>query len=156
MMLSRKECDLLGGVTALLAFVLCDALFVARMAGHPGIQRGFGLFFFALVFPTLYLLVAAVQHRRQATYFLWLVLFLAFLVVEALLDFVLHVPFREVHWQVILYVVLFLGGLGGMVRVARRAGRRWGTVALVGFLSTLALAFAHFSEVGLWAETTGL
>ncbi len=149
MMLSRKECDLLGGVTALLAFVLCDALFVARMVSHPGIQRGFGLIFLALFFPTLYLLFAAFQHRRPAVYFVWVVLFLAFLVVEALLDFVLHVPFREVQWQVILYVVLFFGGMGGMIGVARRAGRRWGTAAIVGFLSTAVLAFVHYRETGL-------
>jgi len=148
-MLSRDECNLLGGVTAVMAFVLCDALFLARLGGTPGIERGFGLLFLSLFVPVAYLLVAAIHHRRRAVYFVWLVLFLAFLVVETLLEFVLHVPFRQAQWQVLVYVALFLGGLGGLIALASRAGRRWATAAGLGFLSTAALAMVHYQGAGL-------
>jgi hypothetical protein len=149
MMLSRNDCNLLGGITALLAFASCDALLLARVTESPEIERGFGLIFLGLCVPALYLLFAAFAHRRRPVYFVWLLLFLAFLVVEALLDFVLHVPFRQAPWQVVLYVALFFGGLGGMVGLASRAGRRWTMVASVGFLSTAVLAFVHYGAVGL-------
>lgn len=148
-MLTRDECNLLGGVTALLAFALCDALFLARLGGNPGIERGFGLLFLSLFVPALYLLAAAVHHRRRAVYFVWLFLFLGFLVVESLLEFVLHVPFRQGEWQVLLYFALFLGGLGGLIALASRAGRRWATFAGVGFVSSAALAVVHYQGVGL-------
>ncbi len=149
MLLSRKDCNELGAVTALLAFVASDALFLARLGGSAQAERGAGLLLLGLCVPAIYLLFAAIGHGRKPVYFAWLLLFLGFLVVEALLDFVLHVPFREVLWQMVLYVVLFVGGLGGMVGLASRAGRAWTTAAAVGFVSTLALAVTHYQAAGL-------
>ena len=134
---------------ALLAFLLADAVFIARLAGRSDVERMMGLAFLALSIPTTYLLWAASRDGRPGIYFAWLLLFLAFLVVEALLDYVLHVPFREVRWQVVLYVMLFFGSLGGMIGVAGLAGRRWAVAAIVGFLSTAVLAFVQRRATGL-------
>ncbi len=149
MMLSRDDCDDLGVVTALLAFGLTDAIFTARLMGSANAERGLAIFLIGLFLPAAYLLLAAFRHGRPPAYVLWLVLFLAFLVVEALLSTLLGLPTREAGWQVALYVVLFLGGLWGMVALAGQSGRRWRTVALVGFLSAVGLASAHFGVAGL-------
>ena len=146
---TKSQCDLLGGVVALLAFGLADAVFLARMAGGLRAERLFGLFFLGLGVPTVYLLVTASRHARPPIYVAWLGLFLLFLLAEAALDYVFDVPFREVRWQVIAYVTLFFGALGGMIGVAGIAGRWWGTAAIIGFFSTALLAFLQHRTTGL-------
>ena len=74
---------------------------------------------------------------------------LAWLVVEALLDYVLKVEFRNVRWMVISYVVLFFAGTGGMVGVAANAGRRWSILAIILFLIMTVLAFVQRTVTGM-------
>lgn len=80
---------------------------------------------------------------------MWVGLFITYLLVELLLDYILQAPFREVRWQVILYVTLFFGALGGMIGVAGQAGRAWTIAAVIGFFSTAILAFPQHRVTGL-------
>ncbi len=149
MALSKKQCDLLGGIVAAAAFLLADAVFVARLAGSHNAEQFAGILFLGLSVPVTYLLISAFRGDRPGIYFIWLGLFLLFLVVEAVLDYLLQIPFREVRWQVILYVMLFFGSLGGLIGVAGLAGRGWTVAAILGFLSTASLALAQHLVTGL-------
>ena len=66
---------------------------------------------------------------------------LAWLVLEALLDYILKVDFRNVRWMVISYVVLFFAGTGGLLGVASNAGRGWSASAIILFLIMAVLTF---------------
>ena len=146
---SKERCDLLGAVVAVSAFLLADAVFIARLATHPEAERLFGVFLLLLLLPLAYLQVSAFYLPRPRIYFLWIGLIIVYLLVELLLDYVVQVPFREVRWQAILYVMLFFGSFGGMIGVASLAGRAWAITAIVGFLSTTVLAFVQHRVTGL-------
>jgi hypothetical protein len=74
---------------------------------------------------------------------------LAWIVVEALLDYILKIDFRHVRWMVISYVVLFFAGAGGMLGVAANAGRGWSIVAIVLFIIMAILAFVQRAVTGM-------
>jgi hypothetical protein len=149
MAFSRVTCDLLGGIVAVSAFLLADAVFVARLMKSPGAEQIFGVLFVLLLVPLVYLGVSTLHLPPPPIYSVWIGLFMLFLVAELLLDYVFKVPFREVRWQVVLYVMLFFGSLGGMIGVARQAGRGWAVAAIIGFLSTTVLAFVQRRVTGL-------
>jgi hypothetical protein len=58
-----------------------------------------------LAIPLVYLLVNAPQLERPALYYLQIGLMVAWLLVEALLDYILKLDFRQVRWMVISYTV---------------------------------------------------
>jgi hypothetical protein len=149
MTFSREQCDLLGALVAISAFLLADAVFISRMLKNPEAEWLFGLLLLMLLVPLTYLMISTLYLPRPPIYLGWIGLFMIYLVVELLLDYVFKVPFREVRWQAILYVMLFFGALGGMIGVASLAGRRWGIAAIVGFLSTTVLAFVQHRQTGL-------
>jgi hypothetical protein len=74
---------------------------------------------------------------------------LAWLIVEALLDYILKVDFRNVRWMVISYVVLFFAGTGGMLGVARYAGRGWSISTIILFLIMAVLTFVQRAGTGM-------
>jgi hypothetical protein len=101
-----------------------------------------------LAIPLVYLLVEAPQLERPALYYIQIGLMLAWLLVEALLDYILKFDFRKVQWMVISYVVLFFAGMGGMLGVAANAGRGWTIVVGILFLIMAVLAFVQRSVTG--------
>ena len=74
---------------------------------------------------------------------------LAWLAVEALLDYILQVDFRNVRWMLISYVVLFFAGAGGVLGVAANAGRGWAILAIVLFLVMAVLTFVQRAVTGM-------
>ncbi len=74
---------------------------------------------------------------------------LAWLIVEALLDYILKVDFRNIGWMVIGYVTLFFAGTGGLMGVAANAGRRWTLGAGILFLVMAVLAFVQRAVTGM-------
>ena len=74
---------------------------------------------------------------------------LAWLVLEALLDYILKVDFRNVRWMVISYVVLFFAGTGGLLGVASNAGRGWSASAIILFLIMAVLTFIQRAITGM-------
>ena len=74
---------------------------------------------------------------------------LAWLLVEALLDYILKIDFRRVRWMVISYVTLFFAASGGLVGIAANAGRGWAWVAIILFTVMTALAFIQRRVTGL-------
>jgi hypothetical protein len=74
---------------------------------------------------------------------------LAWLLVEALLDYILKINFRKVRWMVISYIVLFFAGTGGMLGVAANAGRVWTIAAGILFIIMAVLAFVQRAVTGM-------
>jgi len=147
--MSKEQVDVLGAVVALSAFLLADVIFISRMTGSPEVERVGGVLFLGLALPATYLLLSSSRLHRPPIYICWVSLFMLFLLVELVLDYVLKLPFREVRWQVILYVMLFFGSMGGMIGVAGQAGRSWTVAAVVAFLSTAGLALFQRHVTGL-------
>ena len=146
-MLARM--NLLGGVMAVTYYVLIILVFAARLLGRPRWEHGLGFIVLLLAFPAGLLLATAPSLGRPPLYYVQVALLLAYLVVEALLDYVFKVDFRSVRWMTISYVTLFFAASGGMIGVAMHAGRAWGLTAIVLFLVMAVLSFVQRAVTGM-------
>jgi hypothetical protein len=144
-----EKTNLLGAATAIAFFVSAIMIFVFRLLGKPQYGHWIGYFEFLLAIPLIYLLVQAPQLGRPALYYIQIGCMLAWLLVEALLDYILKMDFRQVQWMVISYVVLFFAGTGGMLGVAANAGRNWSIVAIILFLIMAVLTFVQRAVTGM-------
>jgi hypothetical protein len=124
-------------------------VFVFRLLGKPQYGHWIGYFEFLLAIPLIFLLTQAPQLGRPALYYIQIGCILAWLAVEALLDYIFKVDFRQVRWIVISYVVLFFAGTGGLLGVATNAGRSWSIMAVVLFLVMAALTFVQRAVTGM-------
>jgi hypothetical protein len=141
--------DLLGAVVAIAFYVSAILVFSFRLLGKPQVGVWIGYFEFLLAIPMIFLLLKAPQLERPALYYIQIRCMLAWLLVEALLDYILKIDFRNVRWMVISYVVLFFAGTGGMLGVASNAGRGWSIPAIVLFLIMAALTFIQRGVTGM-------
>ncbi len=140
--------NLIGVIVADAYFATCILVFVFRLLGKAQAAHLVGYAQFILVLPLIYLIFTAASQSRPALYLVQTGLLLVFMVVEALLDYILHVDFREVRWAVISYVVLFFAATGGMLGVAANAGRIASFSAIALFLPMAALAFIQRAVTG--------
>jgi hypothetical protein len=144
-----EKTNLLGAVTAIAFFASAILVFVFRLVGKPQYGHWLGYFEFLLAIPLIFLLLKAPQLGRPALYYIQIGCMLAWLVLEALLDYILKVDFRNVRWIVISYVVLFFAGTGGMLGVASNAGRGWSVPAIILFWIMAVLTFVQRVITGM-------
>lgn len=144
-----EQMNLLGALVAVTFYISAILVFIFRLLSKPQFGHWIGYVEFLLAIPLIYLLVIAPQLERPALYYLQVGLMLAWLLVEALLDYILKLDFRKVRWMVISYIVLFFAGTGGMLGVAANAGRGWTIVAGILFLSMAVLAFVQRAVTGM-------
>ncbi len=143
-----EKTNLLGAVTAIAFFISAILVFVFRLLGKPQYENWIGYFEFLLAIPLIYLLIHAPQLGRPALYYIQIACMLAWLILEALLDHILKIDFRNVRWMVISYVVLFFAGSGGLLGVASNAGRAWSIPAIILFLIMAVLTFVQRAVTG--------
>jgi len=76
-----------------------------------------GWLYFLLAIPAIYAIVLVQQEQKNQRYTIFLGIFLAFLVIEALYDWILKIPFREtMDWKKFVpYVVLYISMNYGFV-----------------------------------------
>jgi len=144
-----EKMNLMGAIVTAAFYVSAILIFIFRLLGKPQYGHWIGYFEFLLAIPMIYLLLKAQQLERPALYYIQICCMLAWLVVEALLDYILKVDFRNVRWLVISYVVLFFAGTGGMLGVAANAGRGWSISAIILFLIMAILAFVQRAVTGM-------
>ena len=144
-----EKTNLLGAIVAIAYYVLVILIFAARLAGRPRLEHGLGYALFLLAVPLAYLLAKAPPLQRPALYYVQVVLLLAYLAAEALLDYIFKIDFRQVRWMTIAYVTLFFAASGGMLGVAALAGRTWSVAAVILFLAMAVLAFVQRAVTGM-------
>ncbi len=144
-----EKTNLLGAITAIVFFISAILVFVFRLLGKSQYGHWIGYFEFLLAIPLIYLLIQAPQLERPALYYIQIACMLLWLIVEALLDYIFKVDFRQVRWIVITYVVLFFAGTGGLLGVAANAGRGWSIAAIVLFLVMTVLTFVQRAVTGM-------
>ena len=97
---------------------------------HLGMIQSYGWLYLLLAIPAVYTLVLAQGEKNSAQLSTFLGIFLAFLVVEGLFEFVLKLPFRE-DWRLLgPYVVLYLSMNYGFVVMSWKHSRSNGAVML--------------------------
>ncbi len=144
-----EDTNRLGAIVAVAFYISAILIFVFRLLDMPHFGNWIGYLEFLSAIPLIYLLLKAPQLQRPTLYYVQIGCMLAWLVVEAILDYILKVDFRNVSWMVISYVVLFFAGTGGMLGVAANAGRGWKFTAIILFLIMAVLAFVQRAITGM-------
>ena len=144
-----EKTNLLGAIIAVSYSSLCILIFITRLAGRPRYGHWFGYTQFLAILPLIFLLINASRLKRPVLYYLQISLMLVFLLVEALLDYLLKIDFRQIRWAVITYVMLFFAATGGMLGVAALGGRVWTILSIALFLIMVIMAFVQRAVTGM-------
>ena len=145
-----EQVNLIGGIITLAYFSAMIVIFALRLLGKADLGKTLGLVQTLIAIPLVgYLLYTAWQLDRPKLYYIQISLFLAFLIVELLIDFILRIDFRQVRWMVITYVTFFFAAAGGMIGVAGYAGIGWTIAAVILFLIMAVLAFVQRAVTGM-------
>ncbi len=145
----KARLDKLGAWVAVIFYLTAILVFTVRLLGVPRYGRWIGPIEFLLAIPLIYLLVKAPQVGRPALYYIQVGCTLVWLLVEAVLDYILVLDFRTNLSIVIPYVMLFFAAGGGLLGIAANAGRRWTYTTLVLFFITAVLAFVQRAVTGM-------
>jgi hypothetical protein len=91
-------------------------IFLIRKNRLALLQR-IGWVYFLLAIPAIYAIFLVQQEQKTPRYTIFLGIFLAFLAIEALYDWILKIPFREkMDWrQLVPYVALYISMNYGFV-----------------------------------------
>ena len=84
---------------------------------HPDLLQRIGWVYFLLAIPAIYAIILVQQEHKSQRYTIFLGIFLAFLAIEILYDWILKIPFREtMDWkQLVPYVALYMSMNYGFV-----------------------------------------
>jgi hypothetical protein len=138
-----------GAFISVVILISCILVFVFRLSNLKALEYWVGIVFILSAIPLAYLLVTAKQFERPLIYYIQLGIMIAFIIVELLLDYILHVDFRNTRWLVITYVMFFFAGTGGMIGVASQAGKAYTITAVTLFLIMVFLAFYQRLKTGM-------
>lgn len=111
-------------------------IFLIRQ-NSPDLLQRIGWIYFLLAIPALYAIFLVQKEHKTPRYTIFLVIFLAFLAIEALYDWILRIPFREtMDWkQLTPYVALYISmNYGFMVMSWKYYSVRSGIILLVLFV----------------------
>jgi hypothetical protein len=144
-----EKMNLLGAMVAIAFFVSAILVFIFRLLGRSQYGHLMGYFEFILIIPLIFLLLTAQQLHRPVLYYIQIGCMLAWLIVAAILDYILKIDFRHVRWMVISFVMLFFAGTGGMLGVATNAGRSWSIASIILFLVMAVLTFIQRAVTGM-------
>lgn len=138
----------IGALVSVSINTLMIILFLSRLKNMPKFEHYLGILVIMNIFPLAYLLVQSFRDKRPALYFIQIGLMIAYLFLELILDYILKIDFRQNLSIVIPYIILFFTATGGMLGVAKYAGKRWMWAASMTFLIMTALSFYQRDVTG--------
>jgi hypothetical protein len=108
-------------------------IFVLR-GNHLAFIQSWGWVYLPLAIPAIYVMFLMRSEKKAVQFQIFLGIFLAFLCLEGLLDFVWKIPFRE-NWQILIpYLVLYYAMNYGFIVMVWKDSRRRGIVMFVLFV----------------------
>jgi hypothetical protein len=125
--------DLFFFVLGIINSVLLIFIFLIR-GSRLALLKRIGWTYLLLAIPAVYGIFLVIQEQGTVRYIIFLGIFLAFLLVEWLFDYVLKIEFREnigKHWRwAIPYLALYYAMNYGFVVMPWKAHQPWGIVML--------------------------
>ena len=129
--------------------ILLIFIFLIRKNRLVLLQR-FGWLYLLLAIPAAYGIFLVVYEQKAVQYSVFLVLFLAYLAMEWLYDYVLKVPFRENrNWKLLVpYLVLYYAMNYGFVVMPWKTSLVWGLVMLGLFIIQIIANLRSHPKIG--------
>ena len=113
-------------------------IYIFWIRGKMTLLQRVGKFYFLLAIPAIYGIFLVQQEHKSVQYSIFLGIFLAFLVLELLYDYILKIPFREnlkKYWkQVVPYLALYYAMNYGFVVMVWKNYSQIGGAIMLGLL----------------------
>jgi hypothetical protein len=144
-----SKLNTLGAVLTVTALSICVLIFVFRLLGYARVEYWLGILLIAMLVPLAYLLFTAKDYQRPPIFYIQIGMMIVFLLIELFVDYIFKLDFRNVSWMIIIYLIFFFGGTGGLIGIASLAGRMWMMVSAGLFLVMTALAMIQRAITGM-------
>ena len=114
--------------------VLLIVIFWVRRKHDAATVRRTGAIYLLLAIPAIYAIYVVLRDREAVQYSVFLGIFLAYLALEGLYDFVLKIPFRQ-NWKLLVpYLCLYYAMNYGFVVMVRKTSLAGGILMLALFI----------------------
>lgn len=115
-------------VSAVYVYTKFDNMELVKIIGYP---------FVFLILPFGYTLYRFVKNNSERIVIISNALVIVYLLLELLLDKILVIPFRDILWLHILYIMVFYAAEFSILRISFNIDRRMGLVVLFTFVLLL-------------------
>ncbi len=107
-------------------------IFIFLIRNKVALLQRIGWIYLLLAIPAVYGIFLVVKEHKAVQYSIFLGIFLAFLAIEGLYDFVLKIPFRENwNWKLLTpYLILYYAGSYGFVVMVWKTSLMRGVIML--------------------------
>ena len=101
---------------------------------HLAYVQSYGWMYLLLAIPAVYIILLVQREQKELQYTIFLAIFLAFLALEALYDYVLKIPFRD-NWKLLTpYLLLYYAMNYGFVVMVWKNSLQNGLILLTLFV----------------------
>ena len=120
-------------VSAIVFNLLVSAVYVSTKFENMELVKTLGYPFAALILPFGYTLYRFIENRDEKRVIISNAVIIIYLFLELLLDKVLMIPFREILWLHIIYIMVFYAAEFSLIGVSFNRDRRMGFGVLFTF-----------------------
>ena len=139
--------------TALIAFlgiahnIILICIFYSRRKNNWDIVHKFGILYLFLSIPAIIALIYAIQGEKESYFPIFLTIFLVYLGIEALFDFILKIEFRE-NWKLLVPYLIgyYIVNYGFWVMNAKESAVLGNIVLVLLIIQLIANALSHRKE----------
>ena len=118
-------------VSAIVFNLLVSTMYISTKYENMELVRTLGLFIVSLILPFGYTLRKFMENHDERRVIISNAVIIVYLVVELLLDIILVIPFRDILWLHILYILVFYAAEFSMIGVSFNKDRKMGSVVFV-------------------------
>lgn len=132
-------------ISAVVFNLAVSGVYLSVKWNDPRLLQIFGLVVALLAIPFAITFVVYLRNRAGKRIIISHIFILGYLGVEILFDFVLRIPFREILWLHVVYILIFYAAAFSMIGVARRINRTAGWLVIGTFLVLIACLIYQFT-----------
>ena len=140
----RSTRDTIFIASSILLNTLISSVYVLSKLDQISLVRVIGVTIIALIIPFTYTLNRFLKDNEEKRITYSNAVIILYLLLELLLDYVLLIPFREILWMHVPYILVFYAAEFSIIGVSFNLNRRMGSILLATFFVLLGcLAFSY-------------
>jgi len=117
--------------------LLVSTVYISTKFNNMELVKNLGYPFISLIIPFGYTLYRFIKTKDERSVIISNAIIIVYLFLELLLDIILVIPFREILWLHVLYVLVFYAAEFSIIGVSFNRDRKMGFVVLFTFMILL-------------------
>ena len=109
------------------------SVYISTKFDNMELVKNLGYPFTSLILPFSYTLIRFIKNKDETRVIISNVVIIVYLFLELLLDIILVIPFREILWLHVIYVLVFYAAEFSIIGVTFNLNRKMGFVVLFTF-----------------------